>query len=138
MHRRPRRFKNEINVVPYVDVMLVLLVIFMVSAPMMTIASINVPSVARAANAPDRAIQVNIHADESLSLTIPGSQPERKANLGALAESIIKAMGDNPDQPVLIVGDKTIRYEAVINVMDALQRHEIRRVALLVQRDRVR
>jgi biopolymer transport protein ExbD len=50
---RPRRLKNEINVVPYIDVMLVLLVIFMVTAPMMTTASIDVPSVGKAAQTKD-------------------------------------------------------------------------------------
>ena len=54
---RERRLKNEINVVPYIDVMLVLLVIFMVTAPMMTTASIDVPSVGKAAQAPDKAVQ---------------------------------------------------------------------------------
>ena len=69
---RERRLKNEINVVPYIDVMLVLLVIFMVTAPMMTTASIDVPSVGKAAQAPAEALQVNIRADQSLSLSLAG------------------------------------------------------------------
>ena len=66
---RPRRLKNEINVVPYIDVMLVLLVIFMVTAPMMTTASIDVPSVGKASQVPTEAMQVNIRVDQNLSLT---------------------------------------------------------------------
>ena len=61
---RPRRAMSEINVVPYIDVMLVLLVIFMVTAPMMTTASIDVPSVGKAATPPAEALQVNIRADQ--------------------------------------------------------------------------
>jgi alpha-tubulin suppressor-like RCC1 family protein len=63
---RPRRLKNEINVVPYIDVMLVLLVIFMVTAPMMTTARVDVPSVGKAPQAPAEALQVIIRADRSL------------------------------------------------------------------------
>ena len=69
---RERRLKNEINVVPYIDVMLVLLVIFMVTAPMMTTASIDVPSVGKASQAPAEALQVNIRVDQSLSLSLAG------------------------------------------------------------------
>jgi biopolymer transport protein TolR len=73
---RPRRLKNEINVVPYIDVMLVLLVIFMVTAPMMTTASIDVPSVGKAAQPPAEALQVIVRADQTLALLAPG-KPER-------------------------------------------------------------
>jgi biopolymer transport protein TolR len=129
---RARRQKNEINVVPYIDVMLVLLVIFMVTAPMMTTASIDVPSVGKAAQAPAEALQVNIRADESLSLTIPG-KPERSVERGELSREIVEAQRKNADQAVLIVGDKNVKYEAVLRVMDELQRQQVKRVGLLVQ-----
>jgi biopolymer transport protein TolR len=76
---RPRRLKNEINVVPYIDVMLVLLVIFMVTAPMMTTASIDVPSVGKAAQPPVEALQVIVRADRTLALLAPG-KPERSVS----------------------------------------------------------
>ena len=85
---RPRRQKNEINVVPYIDVMLVLLVIFMVTAPMMTTASIDVPSVGKAAQVPSEALQVNIRADQSLSLTAPG-KAERSLSRGELSQATL-------------------------------------------------
>lgn len=129
---RPRRLKNEINVVPYIDVMLVLLVIFMVTAPMMTTASIDVPSVGKAAQAPAEALQVNIRADESLSLTAPGKS-ERNLSRSELAQAILNAQRNNPEQPVLIVGDKNVKYEAVLGVMDELQRQQVKRIGLLVQ-----
>ena len=129
---RQRRQKNEINVVPYIDVMLVLLVIFMVTAPMMTTASIDVPSVGKASQVPTEALQVNIRADESLSLTAPG-KAERSLSRSELSQAILEAQGANPEQPVLIVGDKSVKYEAVLSVMDELKRLEVKRVSLLVQ-----
>ena len=129
---RPRRQKNEINVVPYIDVMLVLLVIFMVTAPMMTTASIDVPSVGKAAQAPAEALQVNIRADQSLSLGLPGKS-ERPLTRSELSAALLDAQRKNPEQPVLIVGDKNVKYEAVLSVMDELQRQQIKRIGLLVQ-----
>ena len=129
---RQRRLKNEINVVPYIDVMLVLLVIFMVTAPMMTTASIDVPSVGKAAQAPAEALQVNIRADQSLSLTLPGKS-ERSMTRSELSYAILDAQRRNPEQPVLIVGDKNVRYEAVLSVMNELQRQQVKRIGLLVQ-----
>jgi biopolymer transport protein TolR len=128
---RERRLKNEINVVPYIDVMLVLLVIFMVTAPMMTTASIDVPSVGRASQAPAEALQVNIDEDESLALMDKG----RESTLGRdeLAQAIRDAQIRDPERPVLIVGHKNVRYEAVLRVMDELQRQQVRRIGLLVQ-----
>jgi biopolymer transport protein TolR len=129
---RQRRLKNEINVVPYIDVMLVLLVIFMVTAPMMTTASIDVPSVGKASQPPAEALQVNIRADQSLSLTLPG-KPESPLSRSELTQAIVDAQSRNPEQPVLIVGDKNVKYEAVLSVMDELQRRQIKRIGLLVQ-----
>ena len=132
MRHRSRRLKNEINVVPYIDVMLVLLVIFMVTAPMMTTASIDVPSVGKAKQAPEKALQVNIRADESLALTLPG-KPEEPMDQSGLVQAVFDAQQANPNQPVLIVGDKNVKYEAVMKVMDDLQRKGVTQVALLVQ-----
>ncbi len=129
---RERRLKNEINVVPYIDVMLVLLVIFMVTAPLMTTASIDVPSVGTAAQAPAEALQVNIRADQSLALSHPG-KPERSMTRSELSAAILDAQRKNPEQPVLIVGDKNVKYEAVLSVMDELQRQQVKRIGLLVQ-----
>ena len=129
---RQRRLKNEINVVPYIDVMLVLLVIFMVTAPMMTTASIDVPSVGKAAQAPAEALQVNIRADQSLSLSLAG-KAERSMTRSELSAAILDAQRKNPEQPVLIVGDKNVKYEAVLSIMDELQRQQVKRIGLLVQ-----
>ncbi|EXI92357.1 MAG: Biopolymer transport protein ExbD [Candidatus Accumulibacter sp. BA-94] len=129
---RSRRLKNEINVVPYIDVMLVLLVIFMVTAPMMTTASIDVPSVGKAAQPPAEALQVIVRADRTLALLAPG-RSERPLSRSELVQEIASAQRRNPEQAVLIAGDKNVRYQAVLDVMDDLQRQQVKRIGLLVQ-----
>ena len=129
---RPRRLKNEINVVPYIDVMLVLLVIFMVTAPMMTTARVDVPSVGKAPQAPAEALQVLIRADRSLALLVPG-QSEIPLTRDELTQKIVAAQRKNPDQAVMIAGNKNVKYEAVMEVMDALQKQQVKRIGLLVQ-----
>jgi biopolymer transport protein TolR len=131
---RQRRLKNEINVVPYIDVMLVLLVIFMVAAPMMTTASIDLPSVGKAPAAPAAPLEIAVKADQSLSLTDrAGNGKEIRIERKELIGLVNAAQKRNPDQPVLIAGDKSVKYEAVLAVMEELQRAQIRRVGLLVQ-----
>ena len=131
---RQRRLKNEINVVPYIDVMLVLLVIFMVTTPMMTTASIDLPSVGKVPAAPTAPLEVAIKADQSLSITDrSGNSKEIKVDRKELLGMVKAAQQRNPEQPVLIAGDKNVKYEAVLMVMDELQRAQIKRVGLLVQ-----
>ena len=131
---RQRRLKNEINVVPYIDVMLVLLVIFMVTAPMMTTASIDLPSVGKAAAAPTAPLEVQIKADEGLVLTDRGGNgKEIRVDRKELLAMIRAAQARNPEQPVLIAGDRNVKYEAVLSVMDDLQKAQVKRVGLLVQ-----
>ncbi|MEW6293346.1 MAG: protein TolR [Pseudomonadota bacterium] len=131
---RPRRLKHEINVVPYIDVMLVLLVIFMVTAPMVPPASIELPSVGKASTPPVEPLEITVKAD--------GAMEMRDRALGGatvtvgrleLAQRIREAQAKHPDQPVLIAGDKNAKYEAVLNVMDELQRAQVAKIGLLVQ-----
>ena len=125
----------EINVVPLVDVMLVLLVIFMVAAPMMTTSSIDVPTVGKANVAPPAPIEVSIKADQSLTLIDRAAKNSREIRVDRkeLVGLISAAQARNPEQPVLIAGDKNVKYEAVLSVMDELQRAQVKKVGLLVQ-----
>ncbi|MEX2198562.1 MAG: protein TolR [Burkholderiales bacterium] len=136
LHRK-RRPMHEINIVPYVDVMLVLLVIFMVTAPLITPGVIDLPSVSKAANAPATLIEVVIKQDRSVLLRVRDAQgalaEERRVARGELAALIRARQAKNPDQPVLIAADKDVRYEAVLNVMDELQKQQVKRIGLLVQ-----
>jgi biopolymer transport protein TolR len=132
--RRPRRLKHEINVVPYIDVMLVLLVIFMVTAPMIQPASVELPSVGKASQPPMEPLEIIVKADGAMAMrdrALGGAE----VTLGRLelAERIKELQAKNPDQPVLIAGDKNAKYEAVLAVMDELQRAQVAKIGLLVQ-----
>jgi biopolymer transport protein TolR len=124
---------NQINVVPYIDVMLVLLVIFMVTAPMIQTGSIEVPSVGKASDAPAEPIQVVVRADGSVALREGAGDPQVMP-LAALVEQLKSMQSGAKPRPVLIAGDKAARYEEVLKVMDALQRAAIDKIGLLVQR----
>lgn len=131
---RPRRLKNEINVVPYIDVMLVLLVIFMVTAPMMTTANIDLPTVGKAAQQAEKPLEVIIRADRTLALRdLARGGNERDLGRRELAQAVLEAQARNPEQPVLISADRNVKYETVLEIMDDLQRQQVRRVALNVQ-----
>ena len=131
--RNRRKLKNEINVVPYIDVMLVLLVIFMVTAPMMPTGNIDLPTVGTAATPPAAPIEVSVREDRSLAIVDRGSNgKEQSITLDQLTDQLLSMQKGNPDTPVLIAGAKNVPYEAVLQVMDQLQRAQIKRVGLLV------
>jgi biopolymer transport protein TolR len=131
---RQRRLLNEINVVPYIDVMLVLLVIFMVTAPMIQTGSVDLPSVGKSSQPPVAPLEVIIKADGSMALR---DRAKGSAELGVtraeLAERLKQAQAANPQQSVLIAGDRSVRYELVLNVMDELQKQQVAKIGLLVQ-----
>jgi biopolymer transport protein TolR len=131
---RHRRLMNEINVVPYIDVMLVLLVIFMVTAPMVQTGAINLPSVGKSGQPPVAPMEVVLRADYSLAVRdrSKGDQ-EDTVDQAQLIRIIKAAQTKNPNQAVLIAGDRSVRYEAVLNIMDELQKQHVTRIGLLVQ-----
>ncbi len=131
---RQRKLMNQINVVPYIDVMLVLLVIFMVTAPMIQPGSVDLPSVGKSAQPPVEPLEVIIKADQTISLRDRAQGGvERSIPRDALPAQIREAQGRNPQQGVLIAADKSVRYEVVMKVMDELQRQQVQRIGLLVQ-----
>ena len=127
-----RRSMNEINMVPFIDVMLVLLIIFMVTAPMLTPSSINVPSVGKGAKAPKSFGQVIVQRDGSLQLKTDGN--ERTVTLDSLGAAARSWQATQPEgTPVLITADKAVSYESVVKAMDALQKAGVQRVGLSVK-----
>jgi len=132
---KTRRLMNQINVVPYVDVMLVLLVIFMITAPLVTPAVVELPSVGKSSEPPAMPLEVVIRRDQSLLLRERdrGKSDERAVSNAQLVAALRERQKRNPDQPVVISADKDVRYEAVLKVMDELQRQNIRRVGLMVK-----
>jgi len=131
---RPRRLVNEINVVPYIDVMLVLLVIFMVTAPLVNPGVVELPSVGKSSLAPSAPVEIVIKADRSMLLRerAPNAS-ERSVTESELVALLKQKQAKNPDQPVLIAGDKDVPYGAVLSVMDELNKQNVRKVGLLVK-----
>ena len=132
--RRQRRLMNQINVVPYIDVMLVLLIIFMVATPMMQTGAVNLPSVSKAPSPQAQAIEIRLNEDLSLLMRDRNrGGKEFTVSEDELLSSLQDAQIRNPEQAVVIAADKNVRYEAVMNLMDLLQRNQVKKVGLLVQ-----
>ena len=128
---RGRRTINEINMVPFIDVMLVLLIIFMVTAPMITPSVIDLPSVGKAAKQPDQVIQIVVQKDKSLEMV--NDNKTSKINFDNLANTVQMAQTGQKNSAVVISADRNVKYETVVKVMDTLQRSGIQRVGLSVQ-----
>jgi len=125
---------SQINVVPYIDVMLVLLVIFMITAPMMNTGQIELPSVGKSSAPPVAPVEVLIKKDTTLALR-DHSQGGREFPISRdeLSALLKEKQAKNADQPVVISADKSVRYEEVINVMDMLQQQQIKKVGLFTK-----
>ncbi len=132
IHRNRRRSMNEINMVPFIDVMLVLLIIFMVTAPLLTPGVIDLPSVGKAKAAPQQVVTVIVKADESVQVQAKDVAAVN-SSLKNIATAVRNAQQGNADSPVVISADKAVRYEAVIKVLDELKRAGIARVGLNVK-----
>lgn len=129
---RRRRAVSEINMVPFIDVMLVLLIIFMVSAPLITTGLVELPSVGKAAQKPEHVIELIVGTDERLRMRIDSAEPQPVA-FAQLATWVKQAQGGNAQTPVVISADKSVKYEQVVRAMDVLQRAGIQRVGLAVR-----
>jgi biopolymer transport protein TolR len=132
--RSGRRLMNQINVVPYIDVMLVLLVIFMVTAPLINPGQIELPSIGKTSDPPLQPMEVSIQSDGSLSLRDRSrSMDDQKIARKELVAAIQQKQKQHPDQAVVISADKDVRYEAVLEVMDMLQQNQVSKIGLLAK-----
>ncbi|AOB40712.1 protein TolR [Bordetella parapertussis] len=129
--RAGRRMKADINVVPYIDVMLVLLVIFMVTAPLITPGLIELPSVGQAADVPAKPLEVQISEDGKIALRMrePGATPQDIARTELINQVRSRITAETP---VVIAADGKVPYESVVKVMDELRSSGITRLGLLV------
>ncbi len=132
--RHGRRMKNEINVVPYIDVMLVLLVIFMVTAPMITPGLVELPSVGQASEVPAKPVEIQVDKDGKLAIRLRDAGSEfmniEKSTLLNEVRSRMQA-----DSPVVIAADGKVPYETVMGLMDELRSNGITRLGLIVDRN---
>ena len=123
---------NEINMVPFIDVMLVLLIIFMVSAPLITTGVVDLPSVGKAKQRSQGVIEIVVGSDEKLRIKVDKGEPSA-ISLPQLAARVTQAQNGSAEVPVVISADKQVRYESVVKVMDTLQRAGVLRVGLSVK-----
>lgn len=132
--RAKRRLMNEINVVPYIDVMLVLLVIFMITAPLIIPGQVELPQIGKSLAPPIAPLEVVIKADGVLSLNDRSVRNgEKQVSRSELVDMVKQKQAANADQPVVIAADKSVRYEEVMNVMDILQQQQVKKVGLLAR-----
>ena len=139
-----RRALAEINVVPYIDVMLVLLIIFMVTAPLITPSLVKLPTVGSATRAPDTVVEVDLRADQTLQARLidpkakpgdPSLQPQ-DVTAEALAQTVVQLAaasgGTLADTPVMIAADKNVKYDDVMKLLNRLKQAGVQRVGLAV------
>ena len=132
--RSGRRMKADINVVPYIDVMLVLLVIFMVTAPMVNPSIINLPTAGKSALPPPEYIQISLKPDEAASIGITGGKsagPQQTVSSRAELVRRLKAMhAENAEMAIMIAADKNIKYDEVIQMVSEAKKIGFQRVGL--------
>ena len=124
----------EINVVPYIDVMLVLLIIFMVAAPLINPGQIDLPQSAQKLAPAVAPLEVRVRANGDLALVDRSrGGDERRVDRRALLELVREAQRARPEQAVVISGDRNARYEEILQVLDLLQQGQVKRVGLLAR-----
>jgi len=132
---RQRKLMNQITVVPYIDVMLVLPVIFMVTAPLVNPGQVDLPTVGKSQQPAEAPLEVIIKADGTMLLRDrgKGAPPERGVTMDQLVAAVREKQAQKPEQAVVIGADKEVKYDLVLKVMDQLQRQNVKRVGLLVR-----
>ena len=125
--RRSRRMMNQINVVPYIDVMLVLLVIFMVTAPMTNPGMVDLPKVGQVLKQPSAPLVITVKTGKVTELE------GKELQMDELLEAVHASLAAHPDQAVVIAADKSVIYDDVMQVMDQLKQHKVDKVGLLLK-----
>ncbi|QIT54138.1 protein TolR [Aquisalimonas sp. 2447] len=134
-HRAKRRPMSEINVVPYIDVMLVLLVIFMVTAPLLYQGvDVDLPQADAEPLSQDEQdpIIVTVNRDGDLMVSI-GTDPDEPVSADEVTDLVSRVMRNNPGTPVLVRGDEQVRYGLVLDTMAMLQRAGVPQVGLMTR-----
>ena len=131
---RRRRAMSEINVVPYIDVMLVLLIIFMVAAPLINPGQIDLPQATQKLDPAVAPLEVRVRANGDLAVVDRNkSTEELRVNRRQLVDFVRVSQSSHPDQAVVIAGDRAVRYEEVLKVLELLQQNQVKRVGLLAR-----
>jgi len=126
---RKRRMMNQINVVPYIDVTLVLLVIFMVTAPMTNPGMVELPKVGQALKQSGDPIVITVQKEGTVLME--GKEMQRDDMLALIRQRLAEAQ-----KPVVVSADKNTPYGEVISVMDLLKQAQVNQVGLLFQNEK--
>ncbi|MGX9719383.1 protein TolR [Stenotrophomonas acidaminiphila] len=130
--RKRRKLKSEINVVPYIDVMLVLLIIFMVTAPLLTLSfEVDLPtSNAKALESKQDPVIVSVLADGQLSLKLPEAKSPERMEAAALQAQLGAMASQDKNLRVIVAADRAVAYEKVVSAMDVIKAAKIEKVGL--------
>ena len=125
---------SEINVVPYIDVMLVLLIIFMVTAPLITTGILNLPEVSKTAPKKENVVTIEIKENESIKIKSPNGKLSKKVTPSTLLENIELIQSSSESSAVVISAEKNVPYDRVLETIETLHSGGINRVGLLVKK----
>lgn len=128
-----RRTINEINMVPFIDVMLVLLIIFMVSAPLITTGVVDLPTVGKSKQRPEHVVELIVGKDERVRIRLDSQDDGQPVTLDRLAARVSKLQDGDATIPVVISADQSVKYQVVVDVMNRLQKSGVQRVGLSVK-----
>ena len=128
-----RRTINEINMVPFIDVMLVLLIIFMVSAPLITTGVVDLPTVGKSKQRPEHVVELIVGKDERVRIRLDNQDDGQPVTLDRLAARVNKLQDGDATIPVVISADQSVKYQVVVDVMNRLQKSGVQRVGLSVK-----
>ena len=128
-----RRTINEINMVPFIDVMLVMLIIFMVSAPLITTGVVDLPTVGKSKQRPEHVVELIVGKDERVRIRVDNKDEGQPVALDLVAARVRDLQAGNANTPVVISADQSVKYQTVVDVMNRLQKSGVQRVGLSVK-----
>ncbi|HOX66502.1 MAG TPA: ExbD/TolR family protein [Burkholderiaceae bacterium] len=128
-----RRTINEINMVPFIDVMLVLLIIFMVSAPLITTGVVDLPTVGKSKQRPEHVVELIVGRDERIRIRVDSKDEGQAVALDRIAARVLDLQAGDANTPVVISADQSVKYKTVVDVMNRLQKSGVQRVGLSVK-----
>ena len=133
--RRSRRSLSEINVVPYIDVTLVLLIIFMVTAPMIVTGTIDLPRVGQSSQNPVAAVEVTVQRDSLYAVRLRQVGADTKKVSRAELAQTVRTLSPDANTPVIIVAEREVAYDMVVQALNQLQGAGFARVGLAVRQE---
>ena len=128
-----RRTISEINMVPFIDVMLVLLIIFMVSAPLITTGVVDLPTVGKSKQRPEHVVELIVGKDERVRIRLDSKDEGKPVTLDKIAARVRDLQAGDANTPVVISADQSVKYQTVVDVMNRLQKAGVQRVGLSVK-----